>query len=52
MKLYMIKVPVAFFVEAPEGGEITSAFWVMDRINDHHTEEPLHFGTPEVVAVF
>lgn len=51
MKLYMIKVPVAFFVEAPEGGEITSAFWVMDRINER-SDEPLHFGKPEVVAVF
>ena len=51
MKLYMIKVPVAFFIEANEGHEMTSAFWSMDRINEH-TDESLYFGKPEVVAVF
>jgi hypothetical protein len=51
MKLYMIKVPVAFFIEANEDHAISSALWSMDRINDQ-SEESLHFGTPEVVAVF
>ena len=51
MKLYMIKVPVAFFIEANEDHEMTSALWTIDRINDH-SEESLYFGKPEIVAVF
>ena len=51
MKLYMIKVPVAFFIEANEDHAISSALWTMDQINDR-SNEPLHFGKPEVIAVF
>ena len=51
MKLYMIKVPVAFFVEAEEQHVHTAAFSVIENMATY-SDEVLHFGTHEVVAVF
>lgn len=51
MKLYMIKVPVAFFVEAEEWDVQTSISSAIEGM-DTYSQEVLHFGKPEVVAVF
>jgi hypothetical protein len=51
MKLYMIKVPVAFFIEAEERDVDTATFSVIENMATY-SDEVLHFGEPEVVAVF
>jgi hypothetical protein len=51
MKLYMIKVPVAFFVEAEEHHADIAAHTVIEDMATY-SNEVLHFGKPEVVAVF
>jgi hypothetical protein len=47
----MIKVPVAFFIEAEEWDVQTAAFSVIENMSTY-SDEVLHFGTNEVVAVF
>jgi hypothetical protein len=51
MKLYMIKVPVAFFVEA-ESQHVDIATHNAIETMATYSDEVLHFGTPEIVAVF
>jgi hypothetical protein len=51
MKLYMIKVPVAFFVEAEECDVDTAAHSIIGDMAAY-CHEVVHFGKPEIVAVF
>tara|TARA_R110000868_G_scaffold375360_2_gene639856 strand:- start:432 stop:587 length:156 start_codon:yes stop_codon:yes gene_type:complete len=51
MKLYMIKVPVAFFVEAEEQHVDTVAFSIIENMAAY-SDEVVHFGKTEIVAVF
>jgi hypothetical protein len=51
MKLYMIKVPVAFFVEAEEHHVDVAAHSIIEDMAGY-CHEVVHFGKPEVVAVF
>jgi len=51
MKLYMIKVPVAFFIEAEEWDVDTASHSIIEDMAGY-SSEVVHFGKPEVVAVF
>ena len=51
MKLYMIKVPVAFFVEAEEQHIDIAAHNSIENMAAY-CDDVLHFGEPEIVAVF
>jgi hypothetical protein len=51
MKLYMIKVPVAFFVEAEESHIDVATHNAIESMAAY-SDEVMYFGKPEVVAVF
>ena len=49
--LYLVKVPVAFFVRTTDEHKITTAYCVMDEMTQG-ADDFVYFGDPEIEQVF
>ena len=50
-KLYLVKVPVAFFVRASDENKATNAYYTLDQM-DMGADDFIYFGDLEIEEVF